>query len=150
MVADYCVLSPYGLRRACPRQPVAPLLGSSTHIVATSPRSRALWFGATSILSSAPCTDSSDVVVASPRELQATENRVGRSQMLYVQLQLGATILPALVDMVACDNFISAQSPADMHLEVRPLRKATRILSANGQPMECASYVVVTAVLGAL
>ena len=37
-----------------------------------------------------------------------------------------------------------------MHLEIRPLQKATRILSANGQPMECASYVVVTAVLGAL
>ena len=37
-----------------------------------------------------------------------------------------------------------------MHLEVRPLRETMRFLSANGQRMECASYVVVTAVLGAL
>ena len=70
--------------------------------------------------------------------------------MLYVQLQLGATILPALVDSGACDNFISAQTAADLHFELRPLRKASRILSADGQPMECASYVVVTAVIGAL
>ena len=60
------------------------------------------------------------------------------------------TIMPALVDSGACDNFISAQTVAVMHLEVRPLRQATRILSANRQPMECASYVVVTAVLWAL
>ena len=70
--------------------------------------------------------------------------------MLYVQLQIGTTILPAPVDSGACDNFISAQTVADMHLEVRPLRETTRILSANGQPMECASYVVVSSVLGAL
>ena len=69
---------------------------------------------------------------------------------MYVQLRLGAAVLPALVDSLACDNFISAQTAADMHLEVRPLLKATRILSANGQPMECASYVVVAAVLWAL
>ena len=70
--------------------------------------------------------------------------------MLYVQLQLGGAVLPALVDSGVCDNFISAQTAGDMHLEIRPLRKATRILSANEQPMECASYVVVTAVLGVL
>ena len=70
--------------------------------------------------------------------------------MLYVQLQLGAAILPALVDSGACDNFTSAQTAAYMHLEVQPLWEATRILSANGQPMECASYVVATAVLAAL
>ena len=65
-------------------------------------------------------------------------------------MQLVATILPALVDSGGCDNFVSAQIVADMHLEIRPLRQATRTLSANGQPMECASYVVVTAILGAL
>ena len=67
-----------------------------------------------------------------------------------MQLQIVTNIIPALVDSGACDSFISAQTVAEMHLEVRHLRKTTRILSANGQPMECAFYVVVTAVLGAL
>ena len=70
--------------------------------------------------------------------------------MLYVQPQLGTTILPALVDSGACDNFIPAQTVADMHHDVQTLRTATRILSTTGQPMECASYVAVTAVLGTL
>ena len=65
-VDDYFGESPFGLRGACPRQPVAPLTGSLTHIVATLPRSRALGLGDKSILSSAPCQDSSEVGVASP------------------------------------------------------------------------------------
>ena len=93
-------------------------MGSLTHIVATTPRSHALGFGATSILSSATCVDTSAVVDAFPSELQATENCAGRSPMLYVQLQLGAAVLPALVDSGACDNFISAQTAADMHIEI--------------------------------
>ena len=125
-------------------------MGASAHIVATTPRSRALGFGATSILSSAPGTTSSDVVGAFPGELPATDNRMRCSPMFYVQLQIGTNILPALVDSGACDNFISAQTVAEMHLEVRSMLETTRILSANGLPMECASYVVVTAVLGAL
>ena len=141
---DYFEQSPYGLREAC------PLMSHSARTVATTPRSGALGFGATSMLSSAPCTTSSEVVGAFPRELPATENRMGRSPMLYVQLQIGTTLLPALADSGACDNFISAQIVAEMHLEVRPLWETTRILSAHGQPMERASYVVVTAVLGAL
>ena len=131
-VDDYFELSPYGLRGACPRQPVAPLLGGSAHIVATTPRSRALGFGATSTLSSATGTTSSEAVRAFLRELPATAHRMGRSPMLYVQLQIWTNILPALVDSGACDNFISAQTVADMHLEVRPLLETTRILSANG------------------
>ena len=122
-VDDYFELSPYGLRGACPRQPVAPLMGGSAHIVATTPRSRALVFGATSILSSAPGTTSSEAVSAFTRELPATEHRMGRSPMLYVQLQIGTNILPALVYSGACNNFISAQTVAEMHLEVRPLRE---------------------------
>ena len=70
--------------------------------------------------------------------------------MLYVQLRIGTTILPALVDSGACDNFISEQAVAEMHLEARPLRRTMRILSEDGNSMECASYVVVTAVLRAL
>ena len=111
-VDDYFELSPYGLRGACPRQPVAPLMGASAHIVATTPRSRALGFGATSLLSSAPGTTSSEVVGAFPREIPASENRMGRSPILYVQLQIGTNIPPALVDSGACDNFMSAQTVA--------------------------------------
>ena len=66
--------------------------------VAQTKVQQALGFGAASILSSAPGTNSSEVVVAFPRELPATENRMGRSPMLYVQLQIGTNILPALVD----------------------------------------------------
>ena len=125
-------------------------MGDSAHIAATTPCCRALGFWTTSILSSAPGTTSSEVMGAFPRELPATENRMWRSPMLYVQLQIWTKIISALVDSGACDNFISAHTVADMHLEVRPPRVTTRILSANGQPMEYASYVVVTAVLGAL
>ena len=77
--------------------------------------------------------DGSDNGVASPRELLAIENLVGKSPMLYVQLRIGQTTLSALVDSGACDNFISEQAVADMDLEVRPLLKATKMLSANGQ-----------------
>ena len=70
--------------------------------------------------------------------------------MLHVQVRIGHTILPALVDNGACDDFISEQAVGEMHLEARHLRRTTRILSANGKSMECASYVVVTAVWGAL
>ena len=36
-VDAYFELSTFGLRGACPRQPVAPLVGKSAHIVATTP-----------------------------------------------------------------------------------------------------------------
>ena len=111
-VDEYFELSPYGLMGACPRQPVATLMGDSAHIVARTPRSSAPGFGASSILAPAPGTTSSEVVGAFPRELPAAENRMGRSPMLYVQLQIGTTLLPALVDSGACDNFISMQTVA--------------------------------------
>ena len=68
-VKDYFGLSPYGLRGASPRPLAATLMECSAHIVATTPRSCALGFGATSILSSAPCKNSSEAWVASPCEL---------------------------------------------------------------------------------
>ena len=125
-------------------------MGGAVRIVANSPRSRALGFGATSQLPPVSCADPSKVGVALPRVLPASENRSGQNPMLYVQLRIGPTILPALVDSGACDNFFSEQAVAEMHIEPRPLRRTTRILSANGKSMECASHVVVTAVLGAL
>ena len=56
-----------------------------------------------------------------------TENCEEHSPILYVQLRVGTTTLPAIVDSGACDNFISEQAVAELHLEVRPLRMATRI-----------------------
>ena len=65
-----------------------------------------------------------------PRDLLATGNCVGHSPMLYVQLRIGTTTLPALVDSGACGNFISEQAVTEMHLEARPLRRATRMATA--------------------
>ena len=46
--------------------------------------------------------------------------------MLYVQLRIGSTILPALVDSGACDNIISEQAVADMHLSTRHLAESNQ------------------------
>ena len=54
--------------------------------------------------------------MAIPRDLLTTENYVGNSPVLYVQLRVGTTTLPALVDSGACDNFISKQAVTEMHL----------------------------------
>ena len=56
---------------------------------------------------------------------------MGRSPMLYVQLKIGINILPAIVDSGACDNFISAQTVAEMHLEVRHLQETMSVFTAR-------------------
>ena len=95
--------------------------GGAVQIVANSPRSLASGFWATSALPPVSCADPSKVGVVLPRVLPASETFWGHAPMLYVQLRIETTILPALVDSGACDNFISDQAVPNCILKQDPL-----------------------------
>ena len=65
-------------------------------------------------------------------------------------LTIGGRHLPALVDSGASENFIGGPLARSLALECLTIAQPTKVRAANGQFMECTSYVCAFAALGRL